>query len=177
LRTSCCRAEAAPSTQSLARMSHPLARDKAITPADHQQFLSQYPFLAAMSERAPGEHAGWTVSHTLNPRSRRNASPTLTFAVTLAVLEGRELARWLLLAVGPGAAFLPPVSRSAVPPQCPGQVPRSVSSSRPSNRACGSPAHGSPTSFTAGIRHYPPGPEGPGCDDGSVQGDQAELIR
>ena len=28
----------------------------------------------------------------------------------------------------------------------------SVSSSRPSNRACGSPAHGLPTPFTAGIR-------------------------
>ena len=41
----------------------------------------------------------------------------------------------------------------------------SVSSLRPSNRACGSPAHGSPTSFTAGIRCHPPGPEGPGCGE------------
>jgi hypothetical protein len=52
----------------------------------------------------------------------------------------------------------------------------SVSSSRPSIRACGSPAHGLPTPFTAGIRHHPPGPERPGCDNGSVKADQSELI-
>src|SRR5271157_4105597 len=46
-----------------------------------------------------------------------------------------------------------------------------------SNRACGSPAHGSPTSFTAGIRPCPPVPEGPGVDDDSRQGGQPELIR
>jgi len=45
----------------------------------------------------------------------------------------------------------------------------SVSSSRPSNRACGSPAHGLPTPFTAGIRLLPPGLVGPGCHNGSVQ--------
>ena len=44
-----------------------------------------------------------------------------------------------------------------------------VSSSRPSIRACGSPAHGLPTPFTAGIRLPPPGLEGPGRDDGSVK--------
>jgi hypothetical protein len=45
-----------------------------------------------------------------------------------------------------------------------------------SNRACGSPGHGSPTSFTAGIRSFPPGPVGPGCDNGSVKADQAVLV-
>src|SRR5271165_7504717 len=43
-----------------------------------------------------------------------------------------------------------------------------------SNRACGSPAHGSPTPFTGGIRLPPPVPEGPGGDDDSRQGDQPE---
>jgi hypothetical protein len=38
-----------------------------------------------------------------------------------------------------------------------------------SNRACGSPAHGLPTPFTAGIRFLPPGLVGPGCDHGSVR--------
>jgi hypothetical protein len=52
----------------------------------------------------------------------------------------------------------------------------SVSSARPSNRACGSPAHGSPTSFTAGIRLAPPVPVGSGDDDDSVKADQAELV-
>jgi ABC-2 type transport system ATP-binding protein len=36
-----------------------------------------------------------------------------------------------------------------------------VSSRPPSNRACGSPAHGSPTSVAGGIRLFPPGPVGP----------------
>src|SRR5437667_12241509 len=45
-----------------------------------------------------------------------------------------------------------------------------------SNRACGSPAHGSPTPFTAGIRFLPPGLVGPGCDDDSVEADQAALV-
>jgi len=35
---------------------------------------------------------------------------------------------------------------------------RSVSSPRPSNRACGSPAHGSPTPFTGGVRPEPARP-------------------
>ena len=34
----------------------------------------------------------------------------------------------------------------------------SVSSPRPSNRACGSPAHGSPTPFTGGVRRVPARP-------------------
>src|SRR5947199_10625520 len=45
-----------------------------------------------------------------------------------------------------------------------------------SNRACGSPAHGSPTPFTAGIRFLPPGLVGPGRDNGSVEVDQAALV-
>src|SRR5688500_2546706 len=45
-----------------------------------------------------------------------------------------------------------------------------------SNRACGSPAHGSPTPFTAGIRSLPPGVVGPGCDNGAVEADQAALV-
>src|SRR3954447_21848933 len=78
---------------------------------------------------------------------------------------------WL---VGPGAC-VPPVSRSGVPPRWPWSA-CSVSSSRPSNRACGSPAHGSPTFFTGGVRLDPPGPIGPGCDDDAIEGDQAELV-
>src|SRR6266496_391160 len=46
-----------------------------------------------------------------------------------------------------------------------------------SNRACGSPAHGSPTPFTAGIRLLPPGLVGPGCDNDSVEADQTALVR
>src|SRR6476620_6424937 len=53
---------------------------------------------------------------------------------------------------------------------------RSVSSPRPSNRACGSPAHGSPTSFTGGVRFGPPGPVGPGCDDDAVEADQSQIV-
>src|ERR1700758_4020559 len=45
-----------------------------------------------------------------------------------------------------------------------------------SNRACGSPAHGLPTSFTAGIRSLPPGLVGPGCDDGSVEVEQPAVV-
>jgi hypothetical protein len=52
----------------------------------------------------------------------------------------------------------------------------SVSSSRPSIRACGSPAHGSPTFFTGGVRLDPPGLVGPGCDDDAIEGDQAEIV-
>src|SRR4029077_13657273 len=53
---------------------------------------------------------------------------------------------------------------------------RSVSSPRPSNRACGSPAHGSPTPFTGGVRFLPPGPVGPGCDDDAVEADQTQIV-
>src|SRR5215210_3815341 len=66
-------------------------------------------------------------------------------------------------AVGSGAGAV----RQRLPP---------VSSPRPSNRACGSPAHGSPTSFTAGIRLSPPSPEGPGGGHGSCELDQSELV-
>ncbi|WP_163513263.1 hypothetical protein [Fodinicola acaciae] len=52
----------------------------------------------------------------------------------------------------------------------------SVSSPRPSNRACGSPAHGSPTPFTAGIRRCPPVPEGSGCDNSSIKTDQPKVV-
>src|SRR5262249_60059574 len=44
------------------------------------------------------------------------------------------------------------------------------------HRACGSPAHGSPTPFTGGIRLDPPVLEGIRGDD-SCQGDQPELVR
>ena len=53
----------------------------------------------------------------------------------------------------------------------------SFSSSRPSNRACGSPAPGLPTPFTAGIRSFPPGLVRPGCDDDSRQADQSTSVR
>ena len=44
------------------------------------------------------------------------------------------------------------------------------------HRACGSPAHGSPTFFTAGIRLSPPGPVGPERDDESVEIDQPHAV-
>ena len=47
----------------------------------------------------------------------------------------------------------------------------------PRFRACGSPAHGSPTSFTTGIRLPPPVPEGPGGDDVPRKADQAQMVR
>ena len=47
-----------------------------------------------------------------------------------------------------------------------------------SNRACGSPAHGSPTPFTAGIRPFPPGSrKGLGATTIPDKADQAELVR
>jgi glutamate/tyrosine decarboxylase-like PLP-dependent enzyme len=51
-----------------------------------------------------------------------------------------------------------------------------VSSRPPSNRACGSPAPGSPTSFTGGIRPFPPAPDRSRADGASVRVEQAELI-
>src|SRR4029077_19200082 len=53
---------------------------------------------------------------------------------------------------------------------------RSVSSPRPSNRACASLAPGSPTPFTGGVRFLPPGPVGPGCDDDAVEADQTQIV-
>jgi hypothetical protein len=47
----------------------------------------------------------------------------------------------------------------------------------PRFRACGSPAHGSPTPFTTGIRLPPPVPEGPGGDDVPRKADQAQMVR
>jgi hypothetical protein len=52
-----------------------------------------------------------------------------------------------------------------------------VSSSRPSHRACGSPAHGLPTPFTASIRLFQPGLVRPGCDHDSRQADQPAPVR
>jgi hypothetical protein len=43
--------------------------------------------------------------------------------------------------------------------------PGSVSGPEPCMRF----SHGLPTSFTTGFRSFPPGPEGSGCDDGSVR--------
>jgi len=47
----------------------------------------------------------------------------------------------------------------------------------PRFRACGSPAHGSPTPFTTGIRLPPPVPEGPGGDDVPRKTDQTQMVR
>jgi len=41
-------------------------------------------------------------------------------------------------------------------------------------RACGSPAHGSPTFFTTGIRRVPPGFVMPGGDDDSIEAKQSQ---
>jgi hypothetical protein len=45
-----------------------------------------------------------------------------------------------------------------------------------SNRACGSPAPGSPTPFTGGVRFLPPGLVRPGRDDYSRHADQATSV-
>ena len=49
--------------------------------------------------------------------------------------------------------------------------------SRPSNRACGSPAHGSPTPFTGVFGRSPPGPVGPGCDDDAIDARCSTSLR
>ena len=70
------------------------------------------------------------------------------------------------LALGPGAFVA-----AGFPAGC--ATPVSLARSAPfpvpaaSNRACGFPAHGSPTPFTAGFRSFPPVPEGPGVNDDS----------
>src|SRR5260370_37454000 len=46
-----------------------------------------------------------------------------------------------------------------------------------SNRACGSPAPGSPPPFTGGMRFLPPGLVGSGRDDDSRHADQAAPLR
>jgi hypothetical protein len=55
--------------------------------------------------------------------------------------------------------------------------PGSVSSPSPSNRACGFPAHGSPTFFTVGDRPLSSRTERPRGYDGSTQGNQSEVVR
>lgn len=47
---------------------------------------------------------------------------------------------------------------------------------RPAEGACRSPAHGSPTPFTAGVRSSPPSTVAPGSDDNPVKADQAEPV-
>ena len=44
-------------------------------------------------------------------------------------------------------------------------------------RACGSPAPGSPTPFTTGIRLFPPVLKRPGCNDVPGETEQAEMVR
>ena len=63
---------------------------------------------------------------------------------------------------------------SAVPACC---TRRQIPPAATSIRACGSPAHGSPTPFTAGIRPLPPRLERPWGHDDPVQVNQAELVR
>src|SRR4029077_5918098 len=72
------------------------------------------------------------------------------------------------LALGPGAFVAAGFPAGCAPP---GSLARSAPFPVPatSNRACGSPAHGSPTPFTAGIRLLPPGLPRPGCDSDTVQ--------
>jgi len=73
------------------------------------------------------------------------------------------------------AAVRPVVSRRGLNPS-PWVVDAPFPAPASSNRACGSPAHGSPTSFTAGIRLSPPVPAGSGGNNDSVEIDQAELV-
>jgi hypothetical protein len=76
-------------------------------------------------------------------------------------------------AQGLGAAGFPVGCPS---PGAPGQVSATPAPAT-SNRACGSPAHGLPTPFTAGIRFLPPGLVGPGCNDGPTQAVQRASVR
>jgi hypothetical protein len=73
---------------------------------------------------------------------------------------------------GRGAAGFPVGCPS---PGAPGQV-RAAPAPATSNRACGSPAHGSPTPLTGGIRFVPPGLVGPGCEHGSLQAVQPAVV-
>src|SRR6266545_8279948 len=76
----------------------------------------------------------------------------------------------------PQSFLPPPVSRSVTLPLASvtglGHVPAPATS----NRACGSPAHGSPTPFTVGMRLFPPGLSRPGCDHGSCKADQPAPV-
>src|SRR5688572_23290156 len=108
-------------------------------------------------------------SHSCGPRRPTRSWPTVNLVGSSggAPPRGMDLLTWAIMdyQVGNG----PRVDAGTESRWC-------VSSARPSNRACGSPAHGSPTSFTAGIRLLPPGPVRPGGDNGSIQVDQAQLI-
>jgi hypothetical protein len=76
-------------------------------------------------------------------------------------------------AQGLGAAGFPVGCPS---PGTPGQASATPAPAT-SNHACGSPAHGLPTPFTAGIPFLPPGLVGPGCDHGSMQAEQSAPVR
>ena len=100
-------------------------------------------------EPAPARATSGEPSHPhANLAPTRDTSPD--DPETIMPMEGRELARWQVPAVGRGASVAAAVSRR--PFFARSGPSYSVSSSRPANRACGSPAHGLPTSFTAGIR-------------------------
>ena len=68
---------------------------------------------------------------------------------------GRELARWRTVGeTGLKSLGFPRAAVNRLPYV--NTIEHSFSSSPPSNRACGSPAHGSPTPFTDGVRRQEP---------------------
>src|SRR6266704_5716801 len=78
--------------------------------------------------------------------------------------EGRRLVRLPCRVVGPGAFVFRRFPGRLSHPSARHLV-ATFPAPAASIRACGSPAHGSPTPFTAGIRLPPPGPVRPGGDN------------
>ena len=120
--------------------------------------VAEFRRAAATSENQQRSHLRGRAAPALmgGGRSHRPARPTSRrHAVTpgkITAWEGRGLARFPLVAA-------------------PFPVPS------PSNRACGSPAHGSRTSFTDGIRFaFTPTPQGPRSDYASMQVNQPQAI-
>lgn len=86
-------------------------------------------------------------------RRRKSAAQACSSSAAWRRVDGRRLGR---AAVSARLAWFPPAATS--------------------NRACDSPAHGSPTFFTVGIRLPPPRPMWTWGDDDSIEIDQPEAV-
>src|SRR6476659_3923671 len=141
--------------------------DSTPTPPQRLGFTSGVPF--SYPENGPSTSPFSLAGQALPCITRRTITPSPTQPRRVGGWRGGRSWRWAAKPCEPKS--FPLGCSSSLPwPGC------SVSSPRPSNRACGSPAHGSPRSFTANIRRSPPGPERPGGIDSSLKTDQAELI-
>ena len=142
-----------------------------------KEFNTQVNKIRYLIEQVIANFKTWRIIHTDYRR------PLDTFDTTISAVIGLHFYRTACrvgdwrggsLALGPGAFVA-----AGFPVGC--ATPVSLARSAPfpvpaaSNRACGSPAHGSPTPFTAGIRLFPPGLARPGRDGDSIQADQAEV--